>query len=61
LRIGYSVNEIRHLLGSTVWAAVNHIEHVLSWSAQRLAHQTRAMISHYRRRGDPLPRNLLRI
>jgi hypothetical protein len=59
--IGYSVNEIRHLLTRTVWTAVNHVDHVLSWSAQRLAHQTRAMISHYHRRGDPLPQHLLRI
>jgi len=61
VRIGYSVNEIRHLLARTALSAINHIEHVLSWAAQRLLHQTRAMISHYRRRGDPPPRHLLRM
>jgi len=30
------------------------IDHILHWSLFRRLHQTRALISHYRRRGDPL-------
>jgi hypothetical protein len=39
-------------------AAARGIDHVLHWSLFRRLHQTRALISHYRRRGDPLPAEL---
>jgi len=35
--------------------ATSGIDHLLRWSRFRRTHQTRALISHYRRRGDPLP------
>ncbi|GAA3446345.1 hypothetical protein Pve01_57960 [Planomonospora venezuelensis] len=38
--------------------AANAIEHILAWSHFRRLHQTRALVSHYRRRGDPLPVDL---
>ena len=53
-----SLAEIRRLLARTLLAAVRGIDHVLHWSLFRRLHQTRAMISHYRRRGDPLPAEL---
>jgi SRSO17 transposase len=56
--IGYSINEIRHLLARLVLTAVTSAEHVLSWSHHRRQHQTRALISHHRQREDPLPFHL---
>ena len=53
-----SLAEIRRLLARTLLAAASGIDHVLHWSLFRRLHQTRAMISHYRRRGDPLPAEL---
>ena len=53
-----SVAEIRRLLARTLLAAARGIDHVLHWSLFRRLHQTRAMISHYHRRGDPLPAEL---
>ncbi|MEU4835581.1 hypothetical protein [Streptosporangium sp. NPDC023615] len=53
-----SLAEIRRLLARLLIPAVNAIEHVLAWSHFRRLHQTRALISHYRRRGDPLPADL---
>src|SRR4051812_39135118 len=53
-----SLNEIRRLLARAFITAAVGIDHLLRWSSFRLRHQTRAMISHYRSRGDPLPRDL---
>ena len=54
-----SLAEIRRLLARTLLAAARGIDHVLQWSLFRRLHQTRALISHYRRRGDrPLPAEL---
>jgi hypothetical protein len=44
--------------GQHLLAATRGIDHVLHWSLFRRLHQTRALISHYRRRGDPLPAEL---
>jgi len=52
------VAEIRRLLARTLLAAASGIEHILRWSLFRRLHQTRALISHYHRRGDPLPQEL---
>ncbi|WP_326828789.1 hypothetical protein OIE13_24085 [Streptosporangium sp. NBC_01810] len=56
--IPLSLAEIRRLLARTLLAAVTCVEHVLAWSRFRRLHQARALISHYRRRGDPLPQDL---
>ena len=53
-----SLAEIRRLLARTLLAATRGVDHVLHWSLFRRLHQTRALISHYRRRGDPLPAEL---
>ncbi|GAA4230500.1 hypothetical protein FHR32_008635 [Streptosporangium album] len=53
-----SVAEIRRVLARILIPAANAIGHVLAWSFFRQAHQTRALVNHYRRRGDPLPQNL---
>jgi len=53
-----SLAEIRRVLARLFIPAANAIEHVLAWSGFRRLHQTRALISHYRRRGDPLPQDL---
>jgi hypothetical protein len=50
-----SIAEIRHVLARTFITAATGIDHILTWSTFRITHQTRALISHYRRRGDPLP------
>jgi hypothetical protein len=57
--ISYSLAAIRGLLAATTLA-----RNCLDWGAAitrdlwRRAHQTRAKISHYRRRGDPPPKDL---
>jgi hypothetical protein len=53
-----SLAEIRRVLARLFIPATNAIEHVLAWSAFRRLHQTRALVSHYRRRGDPRPKDL---
>ncbi|TDD03562.1 hypothetical protein E1294_14520 [Nonomuraea diastatica] len=53
-----SLAEIRRVLARLLIPAATAIDHVLSWSHFRLVHQTRALISHYRQRGDPLPQDL---
>ncbi len=53
-----SLAEIRSLLARSLLAATRGIDHILHWSLFRRLHQTRALISHYRRRGDPLPAEL---
>jgi hypothetical protein len=57
--ISYSLAAIRGLLAATTLA-----RNCLDWGAAitrdlwRRTHQTRAKISHYRRRGDPPPKDL---
>jgi hypothetical protein len=46
------------MLARTLLAATRGIDHVLGWSLFRRLHQTRVLISHYCRRGDPLPAEL---
>ncbi len=59
LLIAYSPAAIRGLLAATVLARTNlDIAAAIARDLWRQAHQTRAMISHYRRRGDPLPPHL---
>ena len=53
-----SLAEIRRLLARTLLTTTRGIDHVPHWSLFRRLHQTRALISHYRRRGDPLPAEL---
>lgn len=53
-----SLAEIRRILARLFIPAANAIEHVLAWSAFRRLHQARALISHYRRHGDPRPKDL---
>ena len=53
-----TVPEVRRLLWSLVWPPPAKRGHILHWSLFRRLHQTRALISHYRRRGDPLPAEL---
>lgn len=50
-----SLAEIRRVFARLILPAADLIDHVLAWSHFRQHHQTRALISHYRRRGDPLP------
>ncbi|MBO3751074.1 hypothetical protein J5X84_33805 [Streptosporangiaceae bacterium NEAU-GS5] len=50
--------EIRLVLARLFLPADNLVGHVPAWSRFRQIHQTRALISHYRRRGDPLPQDL---
>jgi hypothetical protein len=50
---------IRGLLAATVLARRCYdATAAIARTAWRQAHQTTAMISHYRRRGDPLPPHL---
>lgn len=53
-----SITEIRRVLARTFIAATHDIGHILTWSLFRLTHQTRALVSHYRSRGDPPPQDL---
>jgi hypothetical protein len=57
--IRYSLAAIRGLLAATILArdALDHTA-AIARDLWRRAHQTRALISHYRRRGDPLPQDL---
>lgn len=57
--IRYSLAAIRGLLATTILAR-NALDHTAAITRDlwRRAHQTRALISHYRRRGDPLPQDL---
>jgi hypothetical protein len=59
LLIAYFLAAIRGLLAAAVLARANlDIAAAIARDLWRQAHQTRAMISHYRRRGDPLPGRL---
>lgn len=53
-----SLAEIRRVIARILIPAADTIEHVLAWSLFRQIHQTRALISHYLSRGDPLPQDL---
>ena len=46
---------IRRLISRVFIPAATGLRHVLRWSLFRRAHQTRALISHYRSRGNPIP------
>ncbi len=50
---------IRALMAATVLSRTNLDKAAaISRDLWRRTHQTRAMISHYRRRGDPIPTHL---
>jgi hypothetical protein len=49
---------IRALLAATILARLTNPAHALARDLWRQLHQDRALISHYRRRGDPLPQDL---
>jgi len=49
---------VRNLLAQTVLRTRHDRRHTLRWAAWRLKHKIRARISHYLRRGDPLPQTL---
>ena len=53
-----TVADVRNLLAQTVLHARHDRRHTLRWTAWRLKHKIRARISHYLRRGDPLPKSL---
>jgi hypothetical protein len=53
-----TVADVRNLLAQTVLHARHDRRHILCWAAWRLKHKVRARISHYLRRGNPLPENL---
>ncbi|TMR11474.1 hypothetical protein ETD86_35705 [Nonomuraea turkmeniaca] len=53
-----SVIEICHVLARLFIPTASAIDHVLGWSYYRRLHQHRAQLSHYRRRGHSIPRNL---
>jgi len=57
--IRYSLAAILGLLAAAILArdALDHTA-AITQDLWRRAHQTRALISHYRRRGDPLPQDL---
>jgi len=57
--IGYSLAENRGLLAATVLAR-DGLDHdaAITRDLWRRNHQTRALISHYKLRGDPLPQDL---
>jgi hypothetical protein len=52
--IALTVNEIRHLFAKLITNTTGSITYWLHWSAWRRRHPARALISHYRRRGQPL-------
>lgn len=57
--IRYSLAAIRGLLAATILARDNiDTAAAITRDLWRRAHQTNAMISHYRRRGDLLPQDL---
>jgi hypothetical protein len=53
-----STAAIRGLLAATVLVRSIDTVAAITRTLWRQAHLTRALISHYRRRGDPLPRDL---
>jgi hypothetical protein len=53
-----STAAIRGLLAATTLLRAVGVAAAIARTLWRQAHQARAMISHYRRRGDPLPLDL---
>jgi hypothetical protein len=53
-----STAAIRGLLAATVLVRVVDMVAAIARTLWRQVHLTRALISHYHRRGDPLPRDL---
>jgi hypothetical protein len=53
-----STTAIRGLLAATVLSRVVDVGAAITRALWRQAHLSRALISHYRRRGDPLPHDL---
>jgi hypothetical protein len=53
-----STAAIRGLLAATTLLRAVGVAAAIARALWRQAHQARAMISHYRRRGDPLPLDL---
>jgi hypothetical protein len=53
-----STAAIRGLLAATVLARTVCFAAAVTRALWRQMHQARALISHYRRRGDPLPHDL---
>jgi hypothetical protein len=51
---------VRNLIAGTILTVYHNRRHGLRWFAWRLTHKIRAQVSHYRRRGDPLPAHLRR-
>ena len=60
-QVRLSVPELRHLLTALLWRGWHGLEHLLHWSEWRIRHQFRAMCSHYRQRGSPLPAFFLQL
>jgi hypothetical protein len=53
--IRHSLASIRRLLATTILAPAVNVLAAIAREQWRMVHQTRAMISHYNQRGDPLP------
>jgi hypothetical protein len=53
-----STAAIRGLLAATVLSRVVDVGAAITRALWRQVHLSRALISHYRRRGDPLPHDL---
>ena len=49
--IPLTVPEVRRLLLRMVWDSLTSAEQALAWSEWRRAHQHRARVCHYRKRG----------
>lgn len=56
--VRYSVNAIRRLLATTVLVPTVNTLAAIERERWRMIHKTRATISSYRKRGDPLPTTL---
>jgi hypothetical protein len=52
------VDEIQHLLAALVLRIDHGRQHLLHWFRWRFRHKMRAQLSHYQRRGNPLPAHL---
>jgi hypothetical protein len=55
-----TVADVRNLIAGTIPTVEHGPRHSLRWFAWRLVHKIRAQLSHYHRRGDPLPAHLRR-
>lgn len=53
-----SVDAVRRLLATTVLAVRHTLADAVARERWRLTHQARALASHYKRRGDPIPIHL---